>query len=61
MYIKLGKKGFQLTIEVIVVLIVLLALLVFLIVFLSGQGGKVTSLFDITVNEAVGQTKNATM
>lgn len=51
-----GKKGIELTMQVIVVVIVLLVLLVFLLVFLTGQGGKVTSLWETTTNTAINNS-----
>ena len=54
-----NKKGFQMTFEVIVVIIILLVLLVFLLVFLTGQGGKITSLFEFTVGQTINQSAEA--
>jgi hypothetical protein len=51
-----GKKGIELTMQVIVVVIVLLVLLVFLLVFLTGQGGKVTGLWETTTNTAINNS-----
>lgn len=52
-----GKKGVELTMEVIVVIIVLLALLVFLLVFLTGQGTKLTGLWENLVGTSINQTQ----
>jgi|GEM_PF-2342736 len=54
-----SKKGVQLTFEIIVVVIVLLLLLVFLVIFLTGQGGKITALFEFTVGETINQSAAA--
>ena len=51
-----GKKGIELTMQVIVVVIVLLVLLVFLLIFLTGQGGKVTDLWSTTTTNAINQS-----
>lgn len=51
-----NKKGIELTMQVIVVVIILLALLIFLLVFLTGQGGKLTGLWDNLVGTSINQT-----
>ncbi len=56
-----GKKGIELTMQVIVVIIILLALLVFLLVFLTGQGGKLTTLWDNLVGTSINQTNMSTL
>lgn len=55
-----GKKGFELTMQVIVVVIILLVLLVFLLVFFTGQGGKLTGLWDRLVESGINETQQAT-
>jgi hypothetical protein len=54
---KIGKKGIELPIQIIVVIIILLALLVFLLVFFTGQGTKLTSLWDSLVSGSINQTQ----
>lgn len=55
-----NKKGIELTMQVIVVVIILLALLVFLLVFLTGQGGKLTGLWEDLVGSSINQTNIST-
>lgn len=55
-----SKKGIELTMQVIVVIIIMLALLVFLLVFLTGQGGKLTMLWENLVGTSIDQTQQAT-
>jgi flagellar basal body-associated protein FliL len=51
-----GKKGIEMTMQLIVVVIIMLALLVFLLIFLTGQGGKVTALWE---NITIGAVQSA--
>jgi len=51
-----GKKGIEMTMQLIVVVIILLALLVFVLIFMTGQGGKVTGLWENITVSAVNQT-----
>ena len=55
-----NKKGIELTMQVIVVVIILLALLVFLLIFLTGQGGKLTGLWEDLVGTSINQTNIST-
>ncbi|MEM2873918.1 MAG: hypothetical protein QW063_00460 [Candidatus Nanoarchaeia archaeon] len=52
-----GKKGIQLTMEIIVIIIILLVLLVFLLVFFTGQGDKLTTLWENLVSSGINQTQ----
>jgi len=56
MSIKQNKKGIEMTMQLIVIVIILLALLVFMLVFLTGQGGKVTALWE---NITIGAVQSA--
>ncbi len=55
-----NKKGIELPIQVIVIVIIMIALLVFLLVFFTGQGGKLTGLWDSLVGSSINQTQLAT-
>ena len=55
-----GKKGIELTMQVIVVVIILLLLLVFLLVFFTGQSSKLTGLWENLVGQSVNETYIAT-
>lgn len=55
-----SKKGIQLTMQLIVVVIILLVLLVFLLVFFTGQGGKLSDMWNSLVGGAINQTAAAT-
>lgn len=55
-----NKKGIELTMQMIVVIIIMLALLVFLLVFLTGQSGKLTALWENLVGSSISQTQSAT-
>lgn len=54
-----NKKGIELTMQVIVIVILLLALLVFLLVFFTGQGAKLTGLWENLVGSSINQTQLA--
>ena len=54
-----SKKGLQLTMQLIVVIIILLVVLVFLIVFLTGEGGRLTTLWQNMVGESINETQAA--
>jgi flagellar basal body-associated protein FliL len=56
-----NKKGIELTMQVIVVVIILLVLLVFLLVFFTGQGGKLTNLWEDLVGTSINQTNMSTL
>jgi competence protein ComGC len=51
-----NKKGIELTIQLIVIIIISLAVLIFILVFLTGQGDKVTALWE---NITVGSIESA--
>jgi len=51
----MNKKGIELTMQLIVVVIVLLVLLAFILVFLTGQGYKITGLWENITVSAVQQ------
>ena len=53
----MNKKGITMTFEVIIAIIILLLLAVFLIVFLTGQGTKLTSLWESIVAGGLNQTR----
>jgi flagellar basal body-associated protein FliL len=55
-----NKKGVEMTMQLIVVVIILLALLVFLLIFFTGQGGKLTGLWENLVGTSINQTTAAT-
>lgn len=54
-----SKKGVQLTMQMIVVIILLLILLAFLIIFFTGQGDKLTTIWNSMVSDSITQTKQA--
>jgi len=54
-----SKKGIQLTMQMIVIIIMLLVLLAFLIVFFTGQGDKLTNMWNTLIGESITQTKQA--
>ncbi|MEM2954639.1 MAG: hypothetical protein QW625_01645 [Candidatus Nanoarchaeia archaeon] len=56
MRVALNKKALELPMQVIVIVIILLALLVFLLVFFTGQGNKLTNLWDNLVGSGINQT-----
>ena len=57
--LKMNKKGVELTMQVIVVIIILLVLLVFLLVFFTGQGSKLTGLWENLVDTGINETQLA--
>ena len=54
-----NKKGIELTMQVIVVIIIMLVLLIFLLVFFTGQGNKLTDLWQNLVTGSINQTQAA--
>jgi flagellar basal body-associated protein FliL len=55
----MNKKGIELTMQVIVIVIILLALLIFLLVFFTGQGVKLTDMWDSLVGTHINETQMA--
>jgi ABC-type sulfate transport system permease component len=54
-----SKKGVQMTMQMIVVIIILLILLAFLIIFFTGQGDKLTTIWNSMVSDSITQTKQS--
>jgi len=47
------------TMQMIVVVIILLVLMAFLLIFLTGQGDKITNVWNSMVSDSITQTKQS--
>jgi hypothetical protein len=52
-----GKKGAELSFEMIVVIIILLVVLTFMLIFFLSQGESITNLFSSLVKQSINETE----
>ena len=52
-----SRKGIELTMQVVVIVIILLVVLAFLLIFFTGQGTKLTEMWNAMVSGGIGEAE----